>query len=44
MVWLNNRAIKEEHSLAITLESEDRIMIMPIIRFAAGGVKFNQMV
>ena len=38
MVWLNNRAIKEEHSLAITLESEDRIMIMPIIRFAAGGL------
>lgn len=37
MVWLNNRPIKQEHSLQIPLSSGDRIVIMPIIRFAAGG-------
>jgi sulfur carrier protein ThiS len=37
MVWLNNRPIKQEHSLDIPLESEDRIVVMPVIRFAAGG-------
>ena len=37
MVWLNNRPVKPEHSLKIPLESGDRIVVMPIIRFAAGG-------
>ena len=37
MVWLNNRPVKQEHSLNIPLSSGDRIVVMPIIRFAAGG-------
>ena len=37
MVWLNNRPVKQEHSLNIPLSSGDRIVVMPIISFAAGG-------
>ena len=37
MVWLNNRPVKQEHSLEILLQSGDRVVVMPIIRFAAGG-------
>ncbi len=37
MVWLNNRPVKQEHSLNIPLSSGDRIVVMPIIRFAGGG-------
>ena len=37
MVWLNNRPVKKDHSLKIPLNSRDRIVVMPIIRFAAGG-------
>lgn len=37
MVWVNNRPVKEEHSLDIPLQSGDRVVVMPIMHFAAGG-------
>lgn len=37
MVWLNHRPIKHEHSLAIALAHNDRVVVMPVIKFAAGG-------
>jgi len=37
MVWLNNRPIKEEHSLEITLNNGDRVLVTSMIKFAAGG-------
>jgi hypothetical protein len=37
MVWLNHRPIKPEHSLAIALEHNDRVVVMPVMKFAAGG-------
>ena len=37
MVWLNNRPIKEEHSLEIPLQHRDRVLITSMIKFAAGG-------
>jgi hypothetical protein len=37
MVWLNHRPIKHEHSLAIALEHNDRVVVMPVMKFAAGG-------
>ncbi|MBP1709569.1 MAG: hypothetical protein H6Q47_102 [Deltaproteobacteria bacterium] len=37
MVWLNNRPIKEEHSLEIPLQHGDRVLVTSMIKFAAGG-------
>lgn len=37
MVWLNNRPVKQEHSLEISLQNGDRVVVMPIMKFAAGG-------
>lgn len=37
MVWLNNRPVKQEHSLEIPLETGDRVVVMSIMKFAAGG-------
>jgi hypothetical protein len=37
MVWVNNRPVKEEHSLDILLQSGDRVVLMPVMHFAAGG-------
>ena len=37
MVWLNSRPIKQEHSLDIPLNQGDRVVVMPVMRFAAGG-------
>ena len=37
MVWLNNRPVKQDHSLEIALESGDRVVVMPVMKFSAGG-------
>ena len=37
MVWLNNRPIKEEHSLEIPLQHGDRVLVTSMLKFAAGG-------
>ena len=37
MIWLNNRPAKQEHSLEVPLESGDRVVVMPVMKFAAGG-------
>lgn len=37
MVWLNRRPVKHEHSLAIPLKHNDRVVVMPVMKFAAGG-------
>ena len=37
MVWLNNRPIKEEHSLEIPLHHGDRVLVTSMIKFSAGG-------
>jgi len=37
MILLNRRRVMPEHSLKIPLQSGDRIIAMPAIRFARGG-------
>ena len=37
MVWLNCRPVKPEHSLDIPLQSGDRVVAMPVLKFRAGG-------
>lgn len=37
MVWLNCRPVKPEHSLEIPLQSGDRVVAMPVLKFRAGG-------
>jgi sulfur carrier protein ThiS len=37
MVWLNNRPVKQENSLEVPLVSGDRVVVMPVMKFAAGG-------
>lgn len=36
-VWLNCRPVKQWHSLEIPLQSGDRIIAMPAMKFRAGG-------
>ena len=36
-VWLNCRPVKPSHSLEIPLESGDRVVAMPVMKFRAGG-------
>jgi len=37
MVWLNCRPVKQDYSLEIPLQSGDRVIAMPAVRFARGG-------
>jgi|GEM_PF-58127 len=37
MVWLNNRPVKEQHSLEIPLQNGDRVLLTSMIKFSAGG-------
>jgi len=37
MVWLNCRPVKQSHSMEIPLQSGDRVIAMPAMRFRAGG-------